>query len=111
MNRPPAQVHVHADQRDDGHDDADERDVDPHIAVDHVVGELARLAVHDVLGLRVDAHGQGRGGVGQQVDPQQLRGEQRQGHAGGLGWVMPSTPASMTPPNTVNTSPTLELSR
>ena len=27
------------------------------------------------------------------------------------GWVMPSTPASMTPPNTVNTSPTLELSR
>ena len=79
------QVHVHADQRDDGHDDADERDVDPHIAVDHVVGELARLAVHDVLGLRVDAHGQGRGGVGQQVDPQQLRGEQRQGHTGGLG--------------------------
>ena len=27
------------------------------------------------------------------------------------GCVMPSTPASMTPPNTVNTSPTLELSR
>ena len=79
------QVHVHADQRDGGHDDADEGDVDPHVPVDHAIGELARLTGHHVVGLRVDAHRERGGRVGEQVDPQQLRGEQRHGDAFGAG--------------------------
>ena len=75
------EVHVHADQRDGGHDDADEDDVAPHLPVDHAVGEFARLAGHHVVGGGIDAHRQGRCRVGEQVDPQQLRGEQRHGHA------------------------------
>ena len=86
-------------------------DIDPHVPVDHAVGELARAACHHVIGLRVDTHRERRGGVGQQVDPQQLRGEQRHGDTGGSRLRDAKHAASMTPPNTVNTSPTLELSR
>ena len=73
------EVHVHADQRDGGHDDADEDDVAPHLSVDHTIGEFARFACHHVVGGRVDTHGERRSCVGKQVDPQQLRGEQRHG--------------------------------
>ena len=41
---------------------------------------MARLAGHDVIGGRVHAHGQRRPGVGDQVEPQNLRGQQRQHH-------------------------------
>ena len=40
--------------------------------------EPARLARHDVVGLRIDAHRQCRSGVGDEIDPQDLRRKQRQ---------------------------------
>ena len=75
------EVHVHANQRDGSHNQTDENDVAPHLSVDHAIGEFARLAGHHVVGGGIDAHRQGRCRVGEQVDPQQLRGEQRHGHA------------------------------
>ena len=45
--------------------------------VDDPVGEPPRRPLHDVVGRRVDAHRQRRRGVGEQVDPEDLRGEQR----------------------------------
>ena len=73
------EVHVHANQRDGSHNQTDENDVAPHLSVDHAIGEFARFACHHVVGGRVDTHGERRSCVGKQVDPQQLRGEQRHG--------------------------------
>ncbi len=75
------QMHVHADQRDGSHDEANENDVAPHLAVDHAIRQATRATRHHVVGGRVDAHGERRRGVGEQIDPQQLRGEQRHGDA------------------------------
>ncbi len=48
---------------------------------------LRGVACHHVIGRRVDAHGERGRGIGEQVNPQQLRGEQRHNHAlaAGLG--------------------------
>lgn len=69
------------------HNHASENDVAPHFGVDHTIGEFARFACHHVIGRRVDAHGERGRGIGEQVNPQQLRGEQRHNHAlaAGLG--------------------------
>ena len=84
---PPAQVHVHADQGDQGHDQADVDDVDPHVPIDHPIAHPAGRAVHQVVGLGVHAHGQGRGRIGQEVDPEELGGQEGDGdaQAAGLG--------------------------
>ena len=74
-------MHVHANQRDGSHNQTDENDVAPHLSVDHAIGELAWFACHHVVSGRVDTHGERRSRVSKQVDPQQLRGEQRHGHA------------------------------
>ena len=70
-----AQVHVHADQGDHGHDQAYVDDVDPHVPVDHPVVDGSGRAIHQIVGLRVHTHGQRGGRIGQQVDPEQLGGQ------------------------------------
>ena len=82
LDEAAGQEEVQRRQGRDGHDGADQQDAAPHGAVDHPVGGLARWAGHDVLHGGVHAHGQGRSGVGDQVDPQDLGGQQRQDHAG-----------------------------
>ena len=59
------QVHIHADQCDDGHDDTDVDDVAPHGGVDHTIGHLTRLTTHHIVGLRIHAHGECGGRIGQ----------------------------------------------
>ena len=76
-----AQVHVHADQGDQGHDQAYVDDVNPHVPVDDPVADGSGRAVHQIVGLRIHAHGQRGRRVGQEVDPEQLGGQQRHGHA------------------------------
>ena len=56
---------------------ADPEDADPHLGVDHPVGEPARRPAHHVVGRRVHAQRERRRAVGEQVDPEDLRREQR----------------------------------
>ena len=80
-----AQMHVHADQGDHSHDQAYIDDVNPHVPVDHPVVDGSGRAIHQIVGLRVHTHGQRGGRIGQEVDPEQLGGQQRHGHASHAG--------------------------
>ena len=83
-----AQVEVHtaeeADEHEDSDDDTLDHGVEAHVAGEHAVGGVTRLALHDVaLGL---LHAQRERGeaVGDEVHPQQLDGlEQREAHERG----------------------------
>ena len=87
-----------------------QHDADLHLGVDHPVGEAAGRTLHDVVGGRVDAHRQRGAGVGEQVDPQDLGGQQRHGHVLARA-VSPMSPAPITPKNIVSTSPAFDDSR
>ena len=58
------------------------------MGIDDPVGQLAGAAAHDVVGFRVDAHRERGSGVGDEVDPQDLRRQQRNDggcRVGGVG--------------------------
>ena len=74
------QPKIEREQRHDRHHEPDPEDADPHLAVDHAVAGPSRRAPHDVVGRRVDAERQRRRAVGEEVDPQDLRREQRHRH-------------------------------
>ena len=59
------------------HHGADPDDPDPHLRVDHTVGEPPRRPAHDVVGRRVHAERERGRAVGEEVDPEDLRREQR----------------------------------
>ncbi len=72
------QVEVDRQQAHHGHHQPDLQDARPHARVDHPFGPLARWSGHHVAGDRIRAHRQRRSGIGDEVDPQDLRGQQRQ---------------------------------
>ena len=74
---PARQPEVEREQRHQRHHGADPEDADPHLGVDDAVGQPARQPPHDVVGRRVHAERERRRAVGEEVDPEDLRREQR----------------------------------
>lgn len=72
-----------------------------HMDVGRALGGLPRLAGHDVLGLRVDAHRECRADVDDEVDPQDLRCQQGSTTAS----PPPARPISLAPRKKFSTSP------
>jgi len=77
---PARQVDVDRQQRHHGYHHASLDHIRPHAGVDQPLADVPWLAGHEVVSGRVDAHRQRRRGVGDQVDPQELCGEQWQHH-------------------------------
>lgn len=104
------QVHAHADQGDQGHNQADIIDANPHVAVDHpVVSDLDwRPISSSVWG---STHGQGRRSVGQELNQSSWVARRGMVTPAVLGYDTPRRPVKTAPPKTVKTSPMLELSR
>ena len=72
------QEHVDGDQGDRGRYEAGAEHARPHVTVDHRLTQTARLARHHIVGDGVYAHCQRGPRIGDQVDPEDLRGQQGQ---------------------------------
>ena len=75
-------VGVEHGKRSDHHQKSDAGEADPVLRHEHAGAALSRLSLHDVGVLGVDAERERGRSVGDQVDPKQLDGEQRQEQSG-----------------------------
>jgi hypothetical protein len=68
---------VEHEQRAGSHDDADQDDPAPHGRCNDTFSDRSRRTLHESIICRVHTEREGRRTVGHQVDPENLRGQQR----------------------------------